>query len=50
MQYLDKNGLNHYNTELMKKVIQATEIRRIQIVTEYPEVEESGVLYLRVVQ
>lgn len=50
MQYLDKNGLNYYNTELMKKVVQATEIRSIQIVAEYPETEQNGVLYLKVVE
>lgn len=49
MQYLDKNGLAYYNAELMKKVVQATEIRSIQIVTEYPSIEEDGVLYLKVV-
>lgn len=50
MQYLNKNGLAHYNTELMKKVVQSTEIRSIQIVTEYPEQEEEGVLYLKVIE
>ena len=48
--YLDKTGLKHYDSELKKKVVQATEIRKIEIVEEYPSVEENGVLYLKVVE
>lgn len=49
-KYLDKDGLAYYDTELKKKVVQATEIRKIEIVDEYPAVEEQGVLYMKVLQ
>ncbi len=48
--FLDKAGLTYYDAELKKKVVQATEIRKIEIVTEYPETEENGVLYMKVIQ
>ncbi len=46
--FLDKNGLAHYDGKLKQRVVLATEIREIKIVTEYPEIEETGVLYLKV--
>lgn len=49
-KFLDKTGLTYYDIELKKKVVQATEIRKIEIVTEYPETEENGVLYMKVVE
>lgn len=49
-KYLDKNGLAYYDTKLKQQVVQATEIRRIEIVDEYPTVEEQGVLYMKVLQ
>lgn len=49
-KFLDKTGLEHYDEELKKKVVQATEIRKIEIVDEYPSVEEQGVLYLKVIE
>lgn len=49
-KFLDKTGLEHYDEELKKKVVQATEIRKIEIVEEYPPIEETGVLYLKVIE
>ena len=46
--FLDKNGLAHYDGKLKQRVVLATEIREIKIVTEYPEIEETGGLYLKV--
>lgn len=46
--FLDKSGLARYDEKLKQRVVLATEIREIKIVTEYPEVEETGVLYLKV--
>ena len=48
--FIDRKKLQEYDTELKKEVVLAAEIRKIEIVDEYPEVEESGVLYLKVVQ
>lgn len=45
-KFLDKTGLEHYDEELKKKVVQSTEIRKIVVVDELPEVEEENVLYL----
>lgn len=45
-KFLDKSGLEHYDKELKKKVVQATEIRKIEIVDGLPEIEEEGTLYL----
>ena len=45
-KFLDKTGLEHYDEELKKKVVQATEIRKIVVVDELPDTEENDVLYL----
>lgn len=50
MKYLDDKKLKYYNDKLFEKVIASNEIRRVEIVTEYPEVEEKNVLYLKVIE
>lgn len=47
-KFLDKSGLARYDEKLKQRAVLATEIREIKIVTEYPEIEETGVLYLKV--
>ena len=45
---IDKSRLARYDEKLKQREVLATEIREIKIVTEYPEIEETGVLYLKV--
>nr|DAS90370.1 MAG TPA: hypothetical protein [Caudoviricetes sp.] len=47
-EYLGENGIKRIRQKVFEKAIKSTEIREIKIVTEYPEVEETGVLYLKV--
>lgn len=47
-EYLGENGIKRIGQKVFEKAIKSTEIREIKIVTEYPEVEETGVLYLKV--
>ena len=45
-KFLDKTGLEHYDEELKKTVVQSTEMRKIVVVDALPETEEENVLYL----
>lgn len=49
-EFVDKDNLIYYTQKLFTKTIKAQEIREIKIVDEYPEVEEDGVLYMKVLQ
>lgn len=49
-KFLDKSGLARYDEKLKQRAVLATEIREIKIVTEYPEIEEPNVLYMKVVE
>lgn len=50
ISYVSKDKLNYYTNKLFTKTIKAQEIREIKIVDEYPEIEEEGVLYMKVLQ
>lgn len=48
--YISKDNLPYILNKISDKVVKATEIREIKIVTDYPEVEETGVLYMKVIE
>ncbi len=48
--YISKEKLSYIRDKVSSKVVKADEIRRIEIVDEYPSVEEQGVLYLKVIE
>ena len=63
MNYLDKTGLQYFWTKLNKKIpkntsdlnnnsnfITSLQIEKIEVVNEYPEVEEENTLYIKVVE
>jgi len=49
-EYLGENGIKRIGQKVFEKAIKSTEIREIKIVTEYPEIEEPNVLYMKVVE
>ena len=49
-EYLGENGIKRIGQKVFEKAIKSTEIRELKIVTEYPEIEEPNVLYMKVVE